>query len=559
MMGSIHRIGFLAAMGGIAVCALFSWDGTGQAAPAGQVIVQPEVTGALADAEEVRVLVKLRDPPAVERGIDDMAAARAQVAARQASVIGSVEAGDLAVSRRYQAIAAIAGTVNADGLRALAANPDVEAIEIDGEGYAATNQSRPLIHVPEVHTAGVTGEGVVVAVLDSGIDTDHPDLSDDIAYERCYLTPPLGCPGGGHAAEDDNGHGTNVSGVITSNGTIAPLGIAPDAKIAAYKILAASGGGIFSDWVAALDDIIANHPEVNFVNMSLQSTIPCGPLGATLETAVNTLRSQGVLTFIAAGNHGEKDLLSVPGCIAQAITVGASYDANIGTVNSWKADPPCTDTTTAADDVACWSDSASGLDVLAPGASISSAGFTGTTSTYYGTSQATPHAAAVAALLREAKPSLTPDEMENRLEATGKLVTDDLADGNGGTNRTTPRVDARAALLADSDDTDGDGCSNIEELGSNPLVGGVRNPLDPYDFFDVNGDKAVDLLNDIFAIAFAFGLDAGDAGYSQALDRSPILPGTNLWDLQAPDGQIDLLTDIFGAAYQFGHGCTAAP
>jgi hypothetical protein len=228
-------------------------------------------------------------------------------------------------------------------------------------------------------------------------------------------------------------------------------------------------------------------------------------------------------------------------------------------VNSWKADPPCTDTTTAADNVACWSDSTDALDLLAPGASISSAGFTGTTSTYFGTSQAAPHAAAVAALLREAKPSLTPDEMENRLEGTGKLVTDDLADGNGGTNRTTPRVDARVALLIDSEDTDGDGCSNIEEIGPDPLLGGSRNPLDPYDFYDVNGDEAVDLLNDIFAIALAFGLDSGDAGYSQALDRSPILPGTHLWDMGAPDGQIDLLTDIFGAAYQFGHSCTAPP
>jgi subtilisin family serine protease len=300
---------------------------------------------------------------------------------------------------------------------------------------------------------------------------------------------------------------------------------------------------------------------VDFVNMSLQSSIPCGQLGATMETAINTLRSQGVLAFIAAGNHAVKNQLSLPGCIPQAITVGASYDANIGSVSSWKADAQhaCTDNTTAADMIACWSDSADGVDLLAPGASISSTGNSAPTSTYYGTSQAAPHAAAVAALLLSAKPALTPDEIETRMEATGTLLTDDLNDADSMTNRTTPRIDARVAILADGDDTDGDGCSNAEEMGPELALGGSRNPLNPYDFYDVNGDKIVDLFNDVFTVAFAFGFTAGDAGYSAVLDRGAAPPNANPWDLNAPDGAIDLFIDIFGTALQFGSDCTVAP
>lgn len=563
MMGTLRRIGVLLAIGGMALVLVVRGDGEPSAAYAAHASVEREVSDALARSDAARVIVKLRDPPALEQGIRDMAAERAQVASRQASVIGAVPAGEMKVSRRYQAVPAFAATVSAAGLRALAARPEVELVEIDGEGSAATNQSRPLIHVPEVHAAGYTGQGVVVAVLDSGIDTDHPDLSDSIAYERCYLTTPLMCPGGPHAAEDDNGHGTNVSGIITSNGTIAPLGIAPDAQIAAYKILASTGTGLFQDWITALDDIIANHPEVDFVNMSLQSNVTCGST-STLQTAITTLRARGVLTFIAAGNHAVKDQIGVPGCIPPAITVGAVYDGNIGPVSSWKADAvhACTDNPTAADNVTCWSDSSSAadvLDLLAPGAAITSTGFTGSTSTFYGTSQAAPHAAAVAALLRQARPSLTADEIESRMEATGKLITDDLNDSNANTNRTTPRIDARVALLSDTGDTDGDGCSDVEEIGANPQLGGRRNPLSPYDFFDVDGSKSVDLFDDILAIAMAFGAAPGDAGYSTAKDRSAAPPGAEQWDLGPPDGTIDVFTDVLGAAFQFGANCTAAP
>jgi subtilisin family serine protease len=515
--------------------------------------VRPEVSQALTGADAVRVIVNFVPPAGDDQGVKGNAA-RPRIAAQRARIEASVPRGDLIVTRQYTSIPALAGAVTHDGLDALAANPDVASIEIDGVGVAATNQSGPLIHAPEVHTAGVTGSGVTVAVLDSGIDTDHPDLSDDIAYERCYLSGG-GCGAGVHAAEDDNGHGTNVSGIITSNGTITPKGIAPDAKIASYKILSASGSGFFSDWVLALDDIITNHPEVDFVNMSLQSTLDCP--STALATGIETLRSVGVLTFISAGNHGTKSSFTLPACIDAAVTVGATYDANIGPVSLPAF--PCVDTTTAADKVACWSDSSPALDLLAPGAAISSTGYSGGTATYYGTSQAAPHAAAAAALIRSANPTLTGDQIDGRMKSTGTFVVDNLYDADPNTNRTTPRIDARAATLVDGADTDGDGCSNIEELGSQAGLGGMRNPLDPNDYYDIDNNQIIDLFNDIFGVAAGFGTAPGEPGYSAVLDRSAAPPGTDVWHMGPPDGTINLFTDIFGVASQFGANCTAAP
>ena len=120
------------------------------------------------------------------------------------------------------------------------------------------------------------------------------------------------------------------------------------------------------------------------------------------------------------------------------------------------------------------------------------------------------------------------------------------------------------AQQAEPGDSDGDGCSDAREGGTDAALGGRRDYLRPWDFYDTNGDKDIDLFNDIFGVAFAFGTEPGDAGYDAALDRAP--PPTaleepdpnrrELWDLGPPDGAIDLFNDIFGVAFQFGHRCT---
>jgi hypothetical protein len=146
-------------------------------------------------------------------------------------------------------------------------------------------------------------------------------------------------------------------------------------------------------------------------------------------------------------------------------------------------------------------------------------------------------------------------------DTDGDTIPDgaDDCDGDGYSNLVELRDYNSNPCDYEAFDGDGDVCSDMEELQSNEALGGRRDSRNPWDFFDPNGDGAVDLLNDIFAVAGAFGLTPADGGYSTTLDRSAAAPGGDAWDLGAPDGTVDLLTDIFGAAMQFGHDCTAAP
>ncbi|MEX2159657.1 MAG: flexitail domain-containing putative surface protein [Dehalococcoidia bacterium] len=113
-------------------------------------------------------------------------------------------------------------------------------------------------------------------------------------------------------------------------------------------------------------------------------------------------------------------------------------------------------------------------------------------------------------------------------------------------------------------DSDNDGCKDPAELDDNEELGGRRSPTNPYDFYDVDGNKDIDLFIDIFGVAGKFGLQLGDLDYIAAFDRSA--PPTSLgelnpnkregWDMGPPDGLIDLFNDIFGVAFQYGHNCT---
>ncbi|MCI0776733.1 MAG: S8 family serine peptidase [Chloroflexi bacterium] len=540
----------LASCAGVSLALLFSFGWHDERTAAVQLVpfVQSEVQASIALQTATDVLVTLREPTSIAGLSPASPSAKWVIALQQNSVLAGFAEDEFITTRRYKSLPILAGRINAAGLAKLTAHADVTSVAVDGVGSIATGETLPIIHAPEVHDNGFTGEGVVVAVLDTGADIDHPDLEDDILYEMCFASD---CDESEHPADDEHGHGTNVTGIITSDGTIAPLGVAPDAKIAVYRVLRRSGSGRFSDWIAALDDIIANHPEVSIVNMSLQSRSGCPSSALTL--AISTLRNEGVATFIASGNHGNKNLLLVPSCIAEAISVGATYDGDNGSVDGWKAD--CSDPTTALDQVTCWSDSDNSLDLLAPGARATSTGVGGGTITYMGTSQASPHAAGVAALLFQAFPDLTVNELEARMKATGKLLTDDLDDADPSTNRTTPRVDARVALLDPDEDADGDGCSNGEEFGSDPRFGGQRNPLNPWDFHDVNGDGIITLFDDILAVINGFGTGGNDP----LLDRSPAPAAGQPWQQGPPDGTIDVANDILGIASQFGHRCVGAP
>ncbi len=422
------------------------------AALAAGPVAGPAVYRALARSERVPVLVVLRDGglPSSRR----LAARRARVQALQRRVLARVTRTGSLITARWRSTPGFAAAVTRSGLRALLASPDVVRVDVERRVHASLAQSVALIRANEAQASGMTGAGVTVAVLDTGIDTDHPDLAYDIVAQQCFAHLPSdagGCPNGEAtqsgpgAAEDDEGHGTSVAGIITSDGIVSAKGVAPAAKIVAVKVLAADGGGSSGDIVAGLDWIVNNRPDVKVVNMSLGSpdlfSDVCDDANAdTIAEAsvLHALRSRGVTVFVASGNDGSGTRLEEPACIDGVISVGAVYDADIGGVNY----DSCADSITGPDKILCISDAGSQLDVLAPGGKITAPKKGGGTDSSFGTSDAAPHAAGVAALMLQARRTLTPAQIEVTLEQTGVPVDDPR---NG---KTFPRVDAVAALAA---------------------------------------------------------------------------------------------------------------
>ena len=412
--------------------------------PARSDKVGPGVAGAPTGGSRVSVIVSLAGdmtpPGGAHQAVDPEA-----LAASQARVLAAVPSSEFALAQQYTAVPALAGDATAAGVWALAAQPDVAHVALNRQIQADLGEAVPLINADDVHSLlGITGAGVVAAVLDTGIDTDHPLLSDDLIYQECFLDSGT-CPGGGTtgpSAEDGHGHGSHVSGIITSAGP--PVGVAPDANIEAFKVLDDDGFGSFANVLAAYDNIITSHPEVDLINMSLGdggSYLPgsCEGDMPALTSAIATTRAMGITTFAATGNNGSKSGIGYPACLNDIVSVGAVYDANVGP-QFWSS---CSDPATAADQVVCFSQSNISLDLLAPGSRINSTVSGGGLANFSGTSMASPMALGVAALLLDSEPSLTPDDVETRLTETGVPITD-AANGI-----VTCRVDAYQAVVND--------------------------------------------------------------------------------------------------------------
>ena len=308
----------------------------------------------------------------------------------------------------------------------------VEAIYENRTIYPYVAPNLQLINQPQAASAGYTGAGTTVAVLDTGVNYTVADLGP-------CTSPgvPNGCKvvaavilGNDSNPLDSNGHGTNVAGIV--------VGVAPDSKIAAVHVFNTDGSSTDALVIAGINWAISNKSAYNIVaiNISLgdgsDNTSPCSNRYTnSFVTPVSNARAAGILPVAASGNNAYTDGIGSPACTPGIISVGAVYDADIGGISYGF----CTDSTTAADQVTCFSNSASFLTMLAPGANITAGGYT-----YSGTSQATPHVAGAVAVLRSAYPSETLDATTARLTGTGKPVTDSR---NG---ITTPRLDVYAAL-----------------------------------------------------------------------------------------------------------------
>ena len=356
------------------------------------------------------------------------------------------EGSSLSVARRWKSINGFAAEITAANLEQLEHDPNVVSITADLPGGGALAESVPLIGGNLVRGMGYTGAGVTVAVLDSGIARSHPDFAGAVVDEHCNCRNSDGtgcCPNGQveqsgpGAAADDHGHGTAVSGVLAGRGAVASFGVAPGVQIVAVKVLDRNNRFAGTSQVlSGLDWLMTNHPEVRVVNMSLLTDShfagSCDGLFGAFRQAIETLRSRGTLVFACSGNTGSASSMGSPACVSATVAVGAVWDAAQPGVDCGGS--------IVADRVTCFSDSDPTLDLLAPGALIRTSGFTGGTLTTSGTSFASPHAAGAAAVLIGLMPSLTAEQVESLLKATGKRLVDSK---NG---IVTPRVDVFAAV-----------------------------------------------------------------------------------------------------------------
>lgn len=217
------------------------------------------------------------------------------------------------------------------------------------------------------------GENVVVAVLDTGIDYQHSDLKHNIIGGQSFVA-------GESDFMDENGHGTHVSGTIAANGKI--LGVAPESKILALKVLNKNGNGRYQDIIRAINWCInwigPAGEKVNIMNMSLGGSIADPYMHKAIKEAVK----QGISVVCAAGNQGdgkaETDEISYPAYYHESIAVGA-VNLNLRIAN--------------------FSNSNKKIDLVGPGVATYSTYINNKYVELSGTSMATPHVSGAIALI----------------------------------------------------------------------------------------------------------------------------------------------------------------
>lgn len=236
-----------------------------------------------------------------------------------------------------------------------------------------------------------TGDPIKVAIIDTGIELTHPDLANNIKGGINTISPTK-------SANDDNGHGTHVAGIIAAeNNAIGVIGVGPQIDLYAVKSLNRNGSGYLSDIIEGIDWAIANHIQV--INMSLGATTDV----QSFHDAIIRANAAGIVQVAAAGNDGLA--VNYPAAYPEVIAVSA---------------------TDSTDTITSWSSRGTEVDLAAPGLNIFSTYKGKTYKTLSGTSMSTPHVTGSAALVltqtakcdTDLNGACSPAEVQARLEAT---------------------------------------------------------------------------------------------------------------------------------------------
>jgi subtilisin family serine protease len=362
----------------------------------------------------------------------------------------------------------------------LAQHADIARIDIDEERIlidpvefadATEDQLREItynvaiMNVPQVWDMGFTGQDVVVAVLDTGVNYNHSDLQNnmwehpDFPYHGWNFTSNSNNP------MDFHGHGTHCAGTVAGDGTAgSQTGMAPSAKIMALQVLTASGGGTESGVWAAIEFGVEYGADVLSLSLGWQHS--WGPDRAAWRTTMDNALAAGVVAAVAAGNEGDQQsAYPIPSNVRTPGDIPAPWRHPDQPDTGTRSAVVCVGATNQSDNIASFSSRGpvtwqnvnpyndyqyspgAGLirpDVVAPGVDVKSlrhnnnSGYT----TMSGTSMATPGVAGVMALILSKNPGISPEEMSQLLEETALSFSPFKSNTFG-----SGRVDALEAIL----------------------------------------------------------------------------------------------------------------
>ncbi|MEI6221640.1 MAG: S8 family serine peptidase [bacterium] len=415
-----------------------------------QLIAKASVNG------KVRVIVQLKAKDLTVKGLSSL---KAELASSEDSFIATLPLEQQRTAKKFKNLPLVEIEIDKATLEKTLANNNVQNIQEDRISKPLLADSIPLIQANEAWASGFTGQGQAIAILDTGIDKNHPFLNGKTVSEACYSTTssdsqnnPISqsiCPNGQDVDTSTGSgnnctiancdHGSHVAGIAVGNG-VNFSGVAKDASLISIQVYSkfsdpyCSSSGVASpcvliydsDLVSALDRVYELRSSFNIaaVNMSLGGSLYtnqnlCDSDNSIIKTAIDQLKSAGIATIAASGNGGSTTGLTYPACISSAISVGAS---------------------TKNDLVANFTDRSTFLDLLAPGASINSSLPGGTFGSKSGTSMAAPHVAGAWAILKQKSPAASVSAILTALTNSGTIISDPS------TGLTFPRINLQAAL-----------------------------------------------------------------------------------------------------------------
>lgn len=314
--------------------------------------------------------------------------------------------------------------VNVKALEKLMKDQHVMKIWYDDEVKAILDHASTVVKAPKLWELQHTGKGVGVAVIDTGI-YPHPDLSGRITGFKDFINQKS-------TAYDDNGHGTHVAGAIASDGMKSNQryqGIAPQANVIGVKVLNKKGAGSMSNVIRGIQWCIDKKESlgIRVINISLGSSATQSYREDPICQAVEKAWNNGIVVCIAAGNEGpEVQSILTPAIDPAAITVGAINDKNSPNPSDYEIAEYSSRGPTI--------DNLVKPDILCPGSNIISLRSPNSTIdkgnryarvgenylSLSGTSMATPICSGIAALMLEAKNSLTPNEVKSIMMETAQ-------------------------------------------------------------------------------------------------------------------------------------------